>query len=66
MNKIYCSKCNKHKKTKNPEMSYVFDKASVFFLICDKCDSNEEPIFKEEQSIERIKMFCLIKNLEKC
>ena len=32
MNKIYGSKCNKHKKIKNPEMSYVFDKASVFFL----------------------------------
>ena len=66
MNKIYCSKCNKHKKIKKPEMSYVFDKASVFFLICDKCRSNEEPIFKEEQSSEMIKMFCLIKNLEEC
>ena len=36
-------------------MSYIYDKALVLFIICDKCGSNNERIFKEEELIEILK-----------
>ena len=36
-------------------MSYIYDKALVLFIICDKCGGNNERIFKEEELIEILK-----------
>ena len=33
-------------------MSYICDKASLLSSICNKCGSENEKIFKEEESIE--------------
>ena len=52
MKKIYCSKCNKYKKFKNPKISYIFDKTLVLSIVCDKCSSKDEKVFIEEESIE--------------
>ena len=32
-------------------MSFIFNKILVPFIICDKCDSNDKRILKEEESI---------------
>ena len=66
MNKVYCIKCNKHKKIKKSKMSYIFDKALVLSIIFNKCGSKDKTIFKEEQSIKIIKMFDLINNIGEC
>ena len=47
---------------KNPKIAYIFDKTLVISIICDKCGSNDEKIFKEEESIEILKIHGLIKN----
>ena len=52
MKKIYCINCNKYRKFKNSKISYIFDQ-TVLSIICNKCSSNDEKIFKEEESIER-------------
>ena len=52
MKKIYCVKCNKYRKLKNPRISYIFDEILSLSTICDKCGSNDQKIFKEEESIE--------------
>ena len=49
MEKIYCIKCNKYKTFKNFKMSHVFDKILVLYINCDKCGSNDEKIFKEQE-----------------
>ena len=41
----------------------MFDKTLVLSIVCDKCGSKDEKIFKEE-SIEILKVLGLIKNME--
>ena len=48
MEKIYCIKCSKFRKSTNPKMPYLFDKTFVIFIICDKCGTKGETIFKEK------------------
>ena len=60
MKKIYCIACNMYRKFKNPEISYIFDKALVLSIIRAKCCSKDEKIFKEEESIEISKILNLI------
>ena len=40
------------------------DKISVLSIICDKCGSKDKKIFKEEESIEILKIIGLIRNTE--
>ena len=40
--------CNKHRKFKNPKISYIFDKILVCSINFDKCGNNDEKILKEE------------------
>ena len=47
--KIYRVKYEKFRKLVNPNVSYVFDKTLVSFIICRKCGNNDERIFKEEE-----------------
>ena len=44
MEKIYCIKCDKYKKLKNPKIQYIFDKTLVLSIICDRCGSNDENV----------------------
>ena len=53
-------KCKKYRKFKNPEMSYIFYKTLVIFIICGKCSTKHKKVFKEEKSIE---ILGLIKNI---
>ena len=63
MKKLYCVKCNKYRKLKNPRISYIFDELLSLSTICDKCGSNDQKIFKEEESIEILKILGLINNM---
>ena len=66
MRKIYCSKRKNYKefiKPKNIKISYICDK-SFLSIICNKCGSKNEKIFKEEESIEISKILGLIANIE--
>ena len=53
-------KCNKFRKFKNPKISNVLDKSLVFSVICDKCSSKDEKIFKEKESVDILKTLSLI------
>ena len=64
MKKIYRAGCGKYKKFKNTEVSYIFEKTSVLSIICSKCGSKDEKIFKEEESIKILKIFGLINKIE--
>ena len=44
-------------------MSYICDKTLLLSSICNKCGSEDEKIFKEEKSIEILKIFGLINNM---
>ena len=63
MRKLYCDICGKYRKFKNSEISYILEKTLVFSIICSKCKNENEKIFKEEKSIEIIKILGLIENI---
>ena len=62
MKKIYCIICEKYRKFKNPEIC-IFEKTLVLSIICIKFCSEDEKVFKEEQSIEILKILDLSKNV---
>ena len=49
MKKICCVICGKHKKSKKPKISYIFEKTLVLSIICSKCKNKDQKIFKEEK-----------------
>ena len=49
--KNYIKVIYNYKKFKNPEISFIFNKILVPFIICDKRDSHDKKIIKEEESI---------------
>ena len=64
MKKMYCVICGGYRKFKNPKISYIFEKTLFLSIICSKCENEDEKIFKEEESIEILKILGLIKNKE--
>ena len=60
MRKIYCTKCKKYKEFKNPEISCICYKTLLLSSICNKCGSEDERIFMERESVETLKILCLI------
>ena len=65
MRKINGIVYGKYSKFKNLKISKIFRKALVFSIICSKCDSKDKNIFKEEESIEILKIIDLINNIGK-
>ena len=65
MKKLYCVYCSKYTKFEKPEISYLLEKTLVLSIICSKCKNEDEKIFKEEDSIEILKIISLIINIEK-
>ena len=64
MKKIYCIVCGKYKKFKNLQISYIFEKILDLSIICSKCGSKNEEIFKEDESSEILKILDSIINIE--
>ena len=64
MKKLYCVICNKYRKFEKPKILYLLEKILVLSIICRKCKSEDEKIFKQEESIEILKVLGLINNIE--
>ena len=64
MKKLHCVICSNYIKFEKPKISLLLEKELVLSVICNKCKNEDEKIFKEEESIEMLKMFSLISNLE--
>ena len=62
---MYCIICCRYKKFEKPKISYLLEKTLVLSIICSKCINEDEKIFKEEDSIEIIKILGLINNIDK-
>ena len=65
MENLYCIICGKYRKFENPKISYLLEKTLVLSIICGNCMNEDEKIFKEEESIEILKIHGLINNIEK-
>ena len=63
MKKLYCVICCKYRKFKNPKLSYIFEKSLVLSIIYSKCKNEDKKMFKEEESIEILKILGLIENI---
>ena len=63
MKKLYCVNCGKYRKFEKLQMSYLLEKTLVLSIICSKCKNEDEKIFKEEESIEILKILGLIENI---
>ena len=61
MNKLYCVIC-KYRKFERPK-TYILKKTLVLSIICCKCMNKQEKIFKEEESIEILKILGFIENI---
>ena len=61
MKKIKRIISGKYRKFKKSKISYIFKKILVIFVIWSKCKNEVEKIFKEEESIEILKIIGLIK-----
>ena len=56
MKRLYCAICGKYRKFKNPKISYIFEKKLGLSIIYNKCKKEYEKIFKEEKSVEILKL----------
>ena len=63
MKKLYCVICGKYRKFEKPKISYLLEKTLVLSIICRKCQSEDEKIFKKEDSIDILKILGLIENI---
>ena len=65
MKKIFSIVYGKYRTIKNHKASYIFEKKLVISIICSKYGSKDEKVFKEEKSIEILKIYDLTNNIEK-
>ena len=49
MKKLCCVICGKYRKCEKSKISYLLEKTLVLSIICSKCKSEDEKIFKEEE-----------------
>ena len=64
MEKLYWVICGRYRKSEKPKITYLLEKALLLSIICSKCKNEDEKIFKEEDSIEIVKILALINNIE--
>ena len=64
MKKIYSIVYYKYRKFANPKISNILKKKVVLPFIRSKCNNDERKTFKEEESIDVLKIFDLIINIE--
>ena len=61
---MYCNVCNKYGKSTKSKISYIFQKTLSLSIVYSKCGHKYKKIFKEEESIEVLKILGLINNIE--
>ena len=63
MKKLYCVICGKYRKFEKPKISYLLEKTLVLSVICSECNNEDKILFKEQESIEILKILGLIENI---
>ena len=63
MKKIYWVIYGKYRKSRNFKISFIIERTLDLCVICSKYKNEDEKIFKEE-SIEILRILCLIKNIQ--
>ena len=63
MKKFHCVICGKYRKFENFKILNIFGNKLVLSIICSNCENEDQKIFKEEESIEILKILVLIKNM---
>ena len=63
MKKIYGVICGKHRKFEKRKISNLLEKTLVVSIICSNCKNEDEKIFQEKESIEKLKLLYLIENI---
>ena len=53
-----------YRKSLNSKISYIFYKTLVFCIICSNCGNNNSRIFKEEESIQILKILGSTDNIK--
>ena len=66
LNKLKCIVmfCNNYRKSKKTKLSYVSENTLNLSIVYSKCFHEYKKIFKEEQTIEILKILGLINNIE--
>ena len=59
MKKLYCVNCSKYRKFEKSKISYLLEKTLVLSIISSKCKNEDEKLFKEQESIEILKVLIL-------
>ena len=62
MKKMYCVVCGMYRKFEKPK-TYILENTFILSITCSKCKNEDEKIFKEEESIEILKILVLIENI---
>ena len=63
MKKLYCVICGKYRKFEKPKIWYLLEKTLLLTITCSKCKDEDEKMFKEEDSVEVLKILGLIENI---
>ena len=63
MKKLYCVICGNYRKFEKPEISYLLEKTLVLSIIFSNYKNEDEKVFKEEESIEILKIIGLNENI---
>ena len=63
MKRLYSIVCGRYKKFEKPKISYLLENTLVLSIIFSKCKNEDEKLFKEEESIEILKIPGLIENI---
>ena len=61
---MYCNVCNKYGKSTKSKISYIFQKTLSLSIVYSKCGHEYKKIFKEEESVEVLKILGLINTIE--
>ena len=59
MKKLYCIIYGKYRKFEKPKISDLLEKTLFLSIICSMCKNEDAKIFKEEESIEILKVLGL-------
>ena len=60
---MYFVFCGKYRKFEKSKISHLLEKTLALSIICSKCKKEDEKLFKEEESIEILKIIGLIENI---
>ena len=63
MKNLYCAICGKYRKFEKPKILYLLEKTLVLSIMCSKCESEDEKLFKKEESTEILKIHGLIEDI---